>query len=62
MKPAIGERGRKSQTPRQEETKKKNEDERKQTTNSRSQHACVIASCTMKSILRERSIELITKH
>jgi len=61
MKPAIGERGRKSQMPRQEEKKKKNKDESKQTTHSRSQHACVIASCIMKSIYiyiyRERERE-----
>jgi len=64
MKPVIGERGRKSQTPRQEENKKekRKRKERKQMTHSQSQHACVIASCTMKSIERERSIELITKH
>jgi hypothetical protein len=31
----------------------KNKDERKQATHSRSQHACVIASCTMNTIFRE---------
>jgi hypothetical protein len=55
MKPAIGERGRKSQTPRQEENKKKkkNKDERKQVTHSRSQHECVIVSCTINNIYKE---------
>jgi hypothetical protein len=56
------ERYKKSNAKIRGKQKKKNNDERKQATHSLSQHACVILSCTINSIYRGRSIELITKH